>query len=179
MPLYLNNRLTCRRLLLAVEGDFSVLGLIPVICGTFRSTLGILTSPQHGSFWLAASLILHIRMDWTASMEDDPSVTPHGLKLEPISRESGEEPTAKTKGVPAPKRRCVSTACIPCRRRKSKVDIIITHRFLSTWKLTTLLSSAMEASPVALPVPLFITRPVFHSLSAFNQRPDTNQSRRV
>lgn len=54
-------------------------------------------------------------------MEDESSEKPHGVNMDPVARESGEEAAGKQKGVPAAKRRCVSTACIPCRRRKSKV----------------------------------------------------------
>lgn len=54
-------------------------------------------------------------------MEKSPS-----RNVEPGFKKGQGDPTAKGKGMsldsgPATKRRCVSTACIACRRRKSKV----------------------------------------------------------
>jgi hypothetical protein len=60
-------------------------------------------------------------------------------------------------GEAAPKRRCVSSACMPCKKRKSKVGFLTAR---GTFSANRTSGSAMEASRHAMPVRQYMARDV-------------------
>lgn len=89
--------------------------------------------------------------DSTTSTDEGPDSTPSGS----ASRNRKNKVKRNDDGQAA-KRRCVSSACIACRRRKSKVG----HAFLTTQETHTYEFSAMEISPVAPPAHPYTIRHV-------------------
>lgn len=62
----------------------------------------------------------------------------------------------------AKKRRCISSACVPCRKRKSKVrGVVFVHLLGECSQKLTLLHSAMVPRPPALPAQQYTTRHAF------------------